>query len=749
MIASSDDEAERARQLYDEGAAILASLWDDAVSMTRMPEHPEHHSVRGSLAYAWVLMRDASDESLDRAARAIRAVLALQERRPDDAHAGNFRWTLEDEAISDLNGVEFALDSLVSLLLAFEATLAPDLVAEMRDAIALGLEEIDRLDVHLSYTNIALSDICNSILGGQLLADRMDEDNDSFGAEFVERGARRLDDWFAFTAKSGAPHEFNSPTYLGVDIARIALLAEHASDPDIALKARIAEELLWLHVAAHYHPLLAQLGGPHSRAYFDGASGAGGLLKLRLWRMLGDPSLRPTTPYAPRTREEGHTEIATDAIHCPDYLLGLLREKRMPFDVRETTDSVRGLDITTYMTPGYALGTASRTYGVGETPEPWPAFNSTLLYFRTDAAPGYGSLFARYISDDRDQADGAKRREDLWDEGTFVGAQHRNRAIVAYGLTPRMRPARSYKLSVRMFGVDAAAAVYAGDRRITDLLTAIAPGEPIVIETAGAYIAITPLEPTDMGSNAPIELKMMDGVLTLDIYNYRGPAKQFWDYRSLGGPFSKGNVRNAFVLEVAESGDFADLDAFRQHIASATIADSTGNDAVREIAYASAGGSVALRYSLRDMQPLSRAYDGVPYVAPMSRGGAIDGGVAQWIASRDSMLALGDVRLVSDQSPKLLVVDNARGACVFIHPCSQPAPFWIEMPDLVIDCDAFAFGRLEANMEKRTVCVDATGELGPIRLTAGSDFSLLINGVDVSGDMTRVGAGVREFSGLP
>src|SRR3990172_4318412 len=232
----------RAQQLYDEGAASLAARWDDAVDMVQYPDRPQFHDPRGTLAYAGVLLRAGGGDNIGRAARAIRAVLALQETREQDAHRGNFRWMLEEEGVRDLNGVEFMLDGLNDLIRDCSGVIPDDLAGEMRDAIALGLAEIDRLDVHPGYTNIVLSDICNTILGGETLGDD----------EFVDRGARRLDEWFEFTNGSGAPHEFNSPTYLAVDIARMAFLAAQTADPDIALKARVAEERLWLHVAMHY-----------------------------------------------------------------------------------------------------------------------------------------------------------------------------------------------------------------------------------------------------------------------------------------------------------------------------------------------------------------------------------------------------------------------------------------------------------------------------------------------------------------
>ena len=130
--------------------------------------------------------------------------------------------------------------------------------------------------------------------------------------------------------------------------------------------------------------------------------------------------------------------VALSELHCPDYVEHWLREKRYPFESRETTDSARGVDITTYMTDSYALGTMSRDFSVGDPPEPWPGLNSLLLHVRRDAPPGYSSLCVRYIVNDKAPSDGGHGGADLWDEGRPVIAQHRNRAIVAYAPLPRI-----------------------------------------------------------------------------------------------------------------------------------------------------------------------------------------------------------------------------------------------------------------------------------------------------------------------
>ncbi len=709
--------ASRRSDLYAEGAHLLRQLWDETVSMVYADEFREHHSPRATLAYARVLLAEGD---VLRATRAVQAVLALQETREEHAHVGNFRWHLEDPGVEDLNGVEFMLDQLIPLARDHASALPAATLEAMRDAIRLGLAEINRLDVHLSYTNIALSDISNSILGGELLDD----------AQYVERGARRLDRWLAFTNASGAPHEFNSPTYAAVDILRLATLATDTRDATIAFKARVAEERLWLHFAAHYHPGLAQIAGPHSRAYFDGWSGAGGLQKLVLWCLIGDDTLRAVTPYTP-AREEGHLDVALTELHCPAYIERWLRQKNYPFEARETTDAKNGVDITTHMTDSYALGSASRSYGVGEPQEQWPGFNSLHLYARRNTAPGYGALYVRYVMNDHAPgkvAGSGRRMDDHWDEGEHVAVQHRNRAIIAYAPLPRLRPAHSYKLSIRLLGVAANEEVWAGDRRIGTWPCRIGANERVVVSFGDVYVALVSLAPTDMGSGAPIELHWAEGSLTLDIYNYRGPSTTFWDHRSRRGPFFKGVARNGLALEVAERGDFADVATFRRHIADARVTDNVDAELRREIVYASNGGDVALSYSLRDMKVLERRIDGVVYAPPPSVAGALDGAGAQFAVSFGGAIEVGRTTARSGDAPLWLFADDDARTYVLVKCGERRQPLTLRTGDTVVECSALAFARIEFDERAGTLRVETPSEPGEIRVHAATPIQLLVNG---------------------
>jgi hypothetical protein len=719
-------EAARAQQLYDEGAAMLAGRWDEDAGLVRY-ETPAgvFHDARGSLAYAEVLLRNGGDDELARAAGIIIAVESMQERNPEDAHCGNFRWFFEDPCVTDLNAVEFVLDGLNAIAVEFNDRLPVAAADAVRRMVELGLEEIDALDVHVTYTNIYLSDVCNRVLGGELLRDE----------SRVAEGVERLHAWLDHTMRNGAPHEFNSPTYAAVDIARMAMLAEQAADANARFYARMAEELLWNHSAHHFHPALAKLAGPHSRSYRDGWTGAPGYLTLALWRITGDERLRAASPWFDKGREEGHTGVARNSYHLSPYAASLLREKTYPYECVETVDEKHGLDITTYMSESFALGAASRSWAVGEPPEPWPQPNSILLHFARDGAPGFGTLFARYVVNDKGPGaimhESNRTAEDWWEEGVYVAAQHRNRAIVACGLRPRVRPARSYKLTVQLLGAEPAR-VFVDDERVRQFPVAVPPGRPIVIAEGGVYIALTPLEPTDMGHGARIALDLQGDALSLHIENYRGPDKSFWEYRSLGGPFFKGNVLNGFAIEVAEQTEFADLGAFREYARGIEIVDAVDASGIREVAYASPGGTLAMRYSLLDMSVVSRSMDGVPIVVDGGRAGALDGSGAQWRLGDTAVMELPGLRVVWPGAVKWAASDEAGGRHTVAGESEGGHPVYMETPGFEIETETPGWCRIQ--IDDRTGLVELDAVAGPVscRIRHTGKLKVTLRGKDVT-----------------
>ncbi len=726
----------RSQELYTDGLRDLRERFDPDAAMTRITTgFGEHHDPRGSLAYATCLLREGGSDNLAAAEKVIDRVLSMQETRPGNAHFGNFRWFLEDEVVADLNAVEFMLEALAVIVLDYGDRLSAGARDRIEEAMRLGLAEIERLDVHPSYTNIVLLDIHNTILCGQILGDEHHE----------ERGRRKLDDWIAFTARSGAPHEYNSPTYLGVDLTALASLAEHTRDPDVGLKARLMEERLWLHVAGRFHRSTCQIAGPHCRAYRSNTVGATGFLKVVLYKEVGYQELRRWSPYYPAGREEGHVGVGLGRYHLPDHVRALFDEKPDRWQVRETASATGGSDLTSYLTPEYALGTASRSYEVGDPPEPWPQFNAAILYYRKESEPGYGVLYTRYVVNEYDIAHMADENGytegELWDLGAPRCLQHRNQAIVAYGLTPMPITAavHALRLDALLLGRDAATEILVGGRPVSSLPQPVRPLEPVVVADGDAYIGLIPLEPTNMGQEATIVLNEQGAELALSIHNYDGPSKNFWEFRTLSGPFFKGNVCNGLVLEVASRGDFPSPAAFHEHLAGARLTDSVSTEAVRDIEYESGGQTLALRYDLRTLQVLQRRIDGRPYSPPMLEAPGI-------VQSRARPLTAGAATLRSAGGRAWLVADDARRVWAVAITGKNPGLLRLEVPTGALEADDFVLGRAVWRDGDGRVEVEASPAPTGLRLWAPPETRLLLNGEDVTTGLRPTAGGARELA---
>jgi hypothetical protein len=189
---------------------------------------------------------------------------AMQVVDPASADHGTFRWRLGDERVTDPNAVEFAGQLLAVLRLEDEGRLVPRpggrrltprsrelLEAMIRDA----LPAMRRHVVQPGHTNIRLMRIWNLLALGDL-------------AELDVRaeGEAEWREWLAFTRTHGFT-EYLCPTYLGVSLDSLALIADHAPAIDTRVEADAALGYAWRSAAAHWFDPAQRLSGPHARDY--------------------------------------------------------------------------------------------------------------------------------------------------------------------------------------------------------------------------------------------------------------------------------------------------------------------------------------------------------------------------------------------------------------------------------------------------------------------------------------------------
>jgi len=191
-------------------------------------------------------------EIVDDALALARQMQVVDRQQP---HFGNFRWRLGDATVTDENAAEFALQLASLLRLEHSEGLSKQglqtLDAMNRDAI----HAVRRHVVKPGYTNIALMKVWNCLALGQV-----------YDPQLEQEGITLWNEWFDYTRQSGIT-EYVSPTYYGVDLDSLALIARHARDQSVREQSAVALRYLWTSIAAHWFEPAQRLSGPHSRDY--------------------------------------------------------------------------------------------------------------------------------------------------------------------------------------------------------------------------------------------------------------------------------------------------------------------------------------------------------------------------------------------------------------------------------------------------------------------------------------------------
>jgi len=495
-------------------------------------ENGVFHESRQGANLAEQLVANGTPEDLELAHKILNATLICQEVLPNDPHYGNFYWMAEDEVVIDLNAVEFNLERLIPMMIQHRERLEPDMQMRVIEAIRLGLDEIRNLNVHVAYSNITMLDILNSCLGGELLGNH----------EIAQRGYDKLIKWIAFTDLSGIPREYNSPTYTPVIIRSLKRLIDLTTHEPTRIRAKTLVARLALSVMHHIHRGTGRWAGPHSRAY--------------------QPSVVCERP-AEIEMVQGWLQDG----HLPDWASDLLTYPQEPFFINETASIQEGLGLTTYQSPSFAFGVATKEYG-GQA-------DVMMAHYVREGAERPGVLYTRYVMDDKWLGDfyhatDRTASRNLIEEGRFYGVQRGAGAIGLY--TPsNMSHCHSAKATFIFTESDKVDEIWVNGKRIEQLPVAIPEGAVVVIASGSALIAIQPLSRHDAGRDAPLQLIEKQGDLVLEIYNYKGAEKDFWDMRSTVNPFFKGHPYVAVYMELAERSAYTNGKAFGQVVAQGKV----------------------------------------------------------------------------------------------------------------------------------------------------------------------------------
>ena len=502
------------------------------------------HTVWMSTEYAVALVENGSPAEIARAEAVINAVLACQDTDARSPHYGNFKWEHEDLAVEDLNAVQFVLVRLIPLLLSRSDSLSAELVERVKARIRIGLDEIARIDVSTTYSNIVAQDIANSILGGQLLK----------LPQYTRRGVAKLRKWINVIDQSGIPHEYNSPTYSFVSIDALHKVVEHSEHAEAGVLAQLIISRIGLSVALRLHAKTGRLAPPHCRAYYpalvcDSAPEASAFSRL----------------------------IAQGKI--PTWLETVLNNRPTPLMVTETSDAGAGVVISSYLDAEFSLGVATQELATQSNRFISNQSNVFSIHYNRENQSRPGVVFSRYLINDKWLGDyrttpSRSNNQVFRDEGSFRGVQAGPRAIGLYtsrevDAWSRCSSAKAALIWSRAEDVDE---VWIAGCRVSDLPADVPESSVIVVACGNVYIVVRPLERTALGAQAPVRIVEHRGTLVLEMYNYLGPAKTFWE---LGNPgaFFQGYVRNGFYVEVVERSRYSSGAEVFEAVASGQILD--------------------------------------------------------------------------------------------------------------------------------------------------------------------------------
>ena len=535
------------------------------------------HSVIASAALVESLMRDGAEPSIDRAKSVIKAVLDCQITDPGDPHIGNFLWEKESEVVEDLNAVEFVLFRFIPLLTEFSNRFSPEIRDRMHESIRSGLEAIARIDVHLHYTNIVLKDICNSCLGGELLED----------SEIAERGYLKMRRWFDRTRRSGIPTEYNSPPYTTLAIEVLGRLSSTTVHEETRVLSAVAAARIAISAALRINPETRRWAGPFGRAYRD-------------------------TVLAEGPSEIKRLEQLVLAGLAPDWITDVINHRTLPLEVVETSDIESQTVVSTYHSKSFSLGVASRELSTQSNR--FIAAQSQAFDLRY-SAPKLGkiaTMTTRYLHDETWLGNYRVTPSRGWDhvfpeEGSFRGAR-RESAAICVAMSCKLGAERAHNRAyLALVWTDAASveSIYLDGNPVTDLPRDLSVESDVFVVTETLIIGVRVLGHTALGTNAPIRLVELDGMISLEIHNYLGPEKTFWELANPGA-FFKGLPFCSFYVEVAERDQWRTIEQFMAVFSSGNSAadlresPGLGNANLRELnaSYSRSGKTLGIELDL-------------------------------------------------------------------------------------------------------------------------------------------------------
>ena len=335
------------------------------------------HEVRSSFSYAILLLDLSDDRYTQRAFDLIGKTITLQDQDKTSKSCGVWPYYKEEPLASkkapiDFNWADFNAVSLLDVWLGHQSRIPEKLKPAIQNALILAARSIQKRNVGLGYTNIAIMGTYVTYMVSHLF--NLPEMN--------EYASARLKRFYDYTLDKGGFSEYNSPTYTIVALDELFRMKSHIVEPVAKQQIDSLYSIGWEIIARHYHQPTGQWAGPHSRSYST-------LVKPSFYAILKEASNGKIDTGIEEKRSDVKIkhQIPGHLMHyflSPDY-------PRTESDIFEKVEpQTTG---TSYLANNYALSTANRS-------SLWNQRRPFLAYWGSIKEPKY--LQVRFLHDDYD-----------------------------------------------------------------------------------------------------------------------------------------------------------------------------------------------------------------------------------------------------------------------------------------------------------------------------------------------------------
>ncbi len=356
------------------------------------------HQVRASFNYALDLL-DLDDKQYEQKAFDIlEKCISLQDTVSGSKTKGIWGYYLEEPLATkksppDFNWADFNGVTLLDVWMGHQAKIPERMKPIIQRSLILAAQSIQKRNITMSYTNIAIMGTYVTYMVGHLF----DETN------LKAYSTERLKRFYNHTLEKGGFTEYNSPTYTIIAIDELSRMKEHIIEPNAKQMIDKLYHTGWETIAKHYHTPTGQWVGPHSRAYHS-------TLQNSFYDLINRASKGAIQLKSNLTFTYNRSKHS-----IPKELYPYFQSGKYPKTQKEVFELVEPkIEGTSYMTPQYALATASRS-------SMWNQRRPFLAYWGTVQQPKY--LQVRFLHDNYD-----------FSSASFYSQQKDNKVLAAINL---------------------------------------------------------------------------------------------------------------------------------------------------------------------------------------------------------------------------------------------------------------------------------------------------------------------------